>query len=68
VAAFVLTAAWIACAHASGVARVSNTPSHGALSLQPALESDAEPIVLDGNYYIEDEFDEFLNKPLRINR
>jgi hypothetical protein len=38
------------------------------MSLQPALESDAETIVLLGNYSIEDDFDEFLNQPLRINR
>jgi hypothetical protein len=68
VAACVLAAVWIASVHTAGVAYVSYQSPEGALGLRPALASDAETIVLLTNYSINTEFDEYLDKPLRINR
>jgi hypothetical protein len=69
-AAFLFVTVSISCAHASGVAYVSQASPKAAHApaLQPALEGDAETIVLLGNYSIENEFDEFLTQPLRLNR
>lgn len=66
VAACVLIILWITRAFASGVAYVSY--ANATLALQPALESDAETVVLLDNYSINEEFDEFIDSPLRINR
>ncbi|WIA36739.1 hypothetical protein OEZ86_008009 [Tetradesmus obliquus] len=72
VAAYVLAAAWmsiwIASVQSAGVAYVTYASPDAGLALQSALQSDAETIVLLSNYSIGQEFDEFVDKPLPINR